>query len=243
LQQARKIKIGTSGWHYQHWREVFYEKELKKEEWLCFYACHLHTVEINNSFYQLPEVQTLRAWKNSVPDDFIFSVKASRYITHMKKLKKPREALRTFMHRIEILENKLGAVIFQLPPFWKCNYDRLAAFLKLLSSDFRYAFEFRHVSWWNEKVYELLSRYNIAFCIFELNRQLSPKKRTADFVYVRLHGPGAAYQGSYDTQTLAGWAGTFSAFSRDDRQIYCYFDNDQKGFAIQNALQLQSMIS
>jgi len=215
---------------------------VKKREWLNFYARHLPSVEINSSFYKLPDAQTLQAWRNNVPADFVFSVKASRYITHMKKLKEPREALNTFLHRIEILGEKLGVVIFQLPPFWRCNYDRLAAFLNLLSADFRYAFEFRHDSWWNETVYELLSHSNIAFCIFELNKRMSPIKRTADFVYVRLHGPGPAYQGCYDRKILAGWAGTFSAFSGDSRQIYCYFDNDQKGFAVRNALQLQSMV-
>ena len=240
---SENILIGTSGWHYKHWRDSFYGKNLNKEEWLAYYAKQFSTVEINNSFYRLPDQETLSKWRECVPAEFVFSVKASRYITHMKKLKEVQEALDSFLRRIEEIGEKLGPVIFQLPPRWRCNRERLAAFLKLLSGDFRYAFEFRHDSWWDEAVYQLLSEYNIAFCIYQLDRRMSPKKRTADFVYVRLHGPDAAYQGSYDEQTLAGWAGTFLNYSKDCRQIFCYFDNDQYGYAVRNAHQLKKILT
>jgi len=237
-----KILIGTSGWNYKHWQGPFYDKDLKQENWLDYYSKKFSTVEINNSFYNLPERKTLQLWKETTPSGFIFSVKASRYITHMKKLNEPEDALNRFLKRITVLDEKLGPVLFQLPPKWHINRERLADFLKLLSKDFRYVFEFRDETWWDESIYQLLEKHNAAFCIYDLNRRLSPKKVTTDFVYVRLHGPEDAYQGLYDKQTLSGWAGSFSAYTDNVTKIYCYFDNDQKGYAAQNALQLQDMI-
>lgn len=237
------IFIGTSGWNYKHWQGVFYREDLKQEKWLEYYSQKLSTVEINNSFYNLPEESTFKKWKETAPAGFTFSVKASRYITHMKKLNEPKEALNRFLKRITALDDKLGPVLFQLPPRWKINTDRLAGFLDLLSQDFRYVFEFRDESWWDESVYGLLQDHNAAFCIFDLNRRLSPKKITSDFVYIRLHGPEDAYQGKYNVQSLAGWAGSFSTYIKDKKRVYCYFDNDQKGYAVENAIQLQNMIN
>lgn len=234
--------IGTSGWNYKHWQGPFYDQELPQKEWLRFYTEHLQTVEINNSFYQLPEKETFQVWKDIVPSGFIFSVKASRYITHMKKLKNPGDALKRFFNRIEVLGEKLGPVLFQLPPRWKINPQRLSDFLSLLSSDFRYVFEFRDDSWWDKSVYDLLSAFNAAFCIFDLARRLSPKEITTDFIYIRLHGPEDAYQGKYDKQALAGWVGSFSAWKKNKKTIYCYFDNDQNGYAVQNAIELRNMV-
>lgn len=237
-----KIRIGTSGWNYKHWQDTFYNKDLKQKDWLKYYAGQLSTVEINNSFYNLPEKETLKEWKETVPADFIFAIKASRYITHMKKLNEPVDALKKFFDRITALDDKLGPVLFQLPPRWKINTKRLSAFLKFLSRDFRYVFEFRDESWWDESVYQLLADHNASFCIYELDGRLSPKKITADFGYVRLHGPEGPYQGKYDKQTLSGWAGSFTAFLNHCKQIYCYFDNDEKGFAAENAIQLDRML-
>ncbi len=236
------ILIGTSGWSYDHWQGPFYPENLPHEAWLKYYAGHFLSVEINNSFYRLPDKKTLQHWHDSVPADFVFTAKASRYITHMKKLKDPLESISAFFERISVLEDKLGPVLFQLPPHWGFNPQRLAAFLEALSSEFRYAFEFRDHSWLTEQTYELLSRYGAAFCIYELDRFLSPKKLTTDFVYVRLHGPNGPYQGSYDTRTLSGWAGAFSTWSAQNHTIYCYFDNDQAGYAAHNAQHLQSML-
>ncbi len=237
-----KIRIGTSGWNYKHWRGTFYKKELKQKDWLKYYSGQLSTVEINNSFYNLPEKETLKEWKETVPAGFIFAIKASRYITHMKKLNEPVDALKRFFDRITALDNKLGPVLFQLPPKWKINTERLSAFLKLLSRDFRYVFEFRDDTWWDEAVYQLLAGHNAAFCIYELDGRLTPKKNTADFAYVRLHGPEGPYLGKYDNQTLSGWAGSFTAFLNNCNQVYCYFDNDQEGFAAENAVQLDRML-
>lgn len=208
-----------------------------------YYAQRFRCIEINSTFYRLPGEQTLQQWYDSTPDDFRFAVKASRFITHMKKLAEPRKTVPVLLHRLSTLGDKLGPILFQLPPRWRFNEARLGNFLDSLSHEFRYAFEFRDPSWLNERSFELLSRHAAAFCIYELDGFLSPKQVTTDFIYVRLHGPDGAYQGSYDKQTLAGWAGAFSTWSGNGQAIYCFFDNDQRGYAAQDALRLQAMIS
>ena len=216
---------------------------MAKKEFLRYYADHFQTVEINNTFYQLPKKKTLTSWGNSVPSGFIFTVKASRYITHMKKLKDASEPLHTLLKNVEVLGDKLGPILFQLPPRWRFNPQRLSNFLDSLPHDYRYAFEFRDPSWFDARAYEMMSKHGSAFCIYELAGLLSPKEVTADFVYIRLHGPGEAYQGQYDTNVLAGWAGAFSAWAKEGKEIFCYFDNDEAGYAAQDALRLQEMCS
>jgi len=236
------VLVGTSGWSYEHWQGVFYPEELPADHWLAYYAQRFSSVEINNSFYHLPRKKTLRRWRDAVPDDFVFCAKASRYITHMKKLKDPAKSVSAFFGRISALGDKLGPVLFQLPPNWRFNAQRLSAFLEALSSEFRYAFEFRDHSWLNDETYALLARHDAAFCIYELDGFLSPREVTTDFVYVRLHGPDGPYQGSYDTRVLSGWAGAFSTWSAGGKAVYCYFDNDQAGYAANNALSLHAML-
>jgi uncharacterized protein YecE (DUF72 family) len=236
------VHVGTSGWNYDHWKEVFYPSDLSSDRWLRFYGNSLQSVEINNSFYSLPEEKTFENWREETPEDFIFAVKASRYITHMKKLKEPVEAVRRFMDRVDVLDEKLGPLLFQLPPRWRCNPERLDSFLELLPRNHRYSFEFRDRSWFREEVYDILRTHGVALCIYQLSGFLSPKELTADFTYIRLHGPGVAYEGSYNTETLAGWADALSSWSRRGVPVYCYFDNDQRGYAVQNALQLQAML-
>jgi uncharacterized protein YecE (DUF72 family) len=236
------IYIGTSGWHYQHWVGPFYPDDVQVQDFLAYYSQHFNTVEINNSFYGLPDEKTLRQWRQSVPEDFIFSAKASRYITHMKKLLDPKEPVDTFLERIAYLTPNLGPILFQLPPNWRANPERLEAFLQILPANRRYTFEFRDTSWFIDPVYKLLEHYNAAFCIYQLAGLLSPKTITADFIYVRLHGPDGAYQGRYSTQELSGWAGAFSSWSSQGKEIFCYFDNDQAGYAVQNAAELQAML-
>lgn len=234
--------IGTSGWSYAHWKGPFYPADIHEDEMLDFYCRHFQSVEINNSFYHLPHKTTLGHWRDNTPNGFLFSVKASRYITHMKKLNDPRQSVEALFDRISVLGNKLGPILFQLPPKWHNNHERLADFLDALSKEFRYVFEFRDQSWLNEENYALLTRHNAALCIYELNGFLSPRQVTADFVYVRLHGPAGPYQGEYDNQTLAGWAGAFSTWSAQGKSIYCYFDNDEAGYAANNAKSIQSML-
>jgi uncharacterized protein YecE (DUF72 family) len=243
MNHVADIHIGTSGYNYRHWRGVFYPENLPQKNWLRFYADRFHTVEINNSFYQLPAKSTFQRWRDSTPDGFVFSVKASRYITHMKKLKDPDLPISSFLSNARGLEEKLGPILFQLPPRWHCNVNRLVDFVQVLPKEYRYSIEFRDDSWWNSEVYSVLVEHNIAFCIFDINRVLSPKEVTADFVYVRLHGPQGAYQGQYDAETLAGWAGAFNTWAAQRRDIFCYFDNDQFGFAVEDALRLQDMLN
>lgn len=242
MQGSRHIHIGTSGWHYKHWKGPFYPQELPEREMLARYAQSFRTAEINNSFYRLPEKQTFLSWRKTVPKDFVFAVKASRFITHMKKLKDPQEPLQRFFERTQSLKEKLGPVLFQLPPRWKCNIERLQAFLAQLGEGPPCAFEFRDPSWFDEKVYAVLEAAGAAFCIYDLDGHLSPKVVTAPLVYVRLHGPDGAYRGCYDDRTLAGWAGAFAAWARQGREIFCFFDNDQDGHAVRNALRLQEMV-
>jgi uncharacterized protein YecE (DUF72 family) len=235
--------IGTSGWSYKHWKGPFYPKSIKEKELLAYYADHFHAVEINNSFYRLPEEKTLRNWMDNVSSDFIFCVKASRYITHLKKLKDVEESLNLFLKRVETLKNKLGPILFQLPPRWRFNQERFFDFLEMLPDHHRYAFEFRDQSWHNPEALEAMKLMGASFCIYEIDGYISPKEITADFIYIRLHGPGAAYQGNYNAQTLSGWAGAFSSWSDQGNEIFCFFDNDESGYAIQNACNLNRMIN
>jgi uncharacterized protein YecE (DUF72 family) len=209
---------------------------------LDFYCRRLDTVEINNSFYGLPSEGTLKTWRTATSSGFLFSAKASRYITHMKKLKDPDRTLPNFFDRMEGLGPRLGPVLFQLPPHWGLNLERLEAFLDALPPGHRYTVEFRNPGWFEDSVFELLSSRRVAFCIYQLAGFLSPKEVTTDLVYVRLHGPGRrAYEGSYDARTLAGWAGAFHTWADQGRDVYCYFDNDQAGYAALNAIRLRSM--
>lgn len=242
MQRAGRIFVGTSGWTYPHWKGHFYPSDVSESDRLPFYARHFSSCEINHSFYRLPANKDLKRWAEETPQDFVFAVKASRYITHMKKLKDPRGPVDNFLERTRELGRKLGPILFQCPPRWKANPGRLGRFLEALPDSRRYAFEFRDESWFDTAVTDRLESYNAAFCIYDLGGRVSPRRVTADFVYIRLHGPGAEkYQGRYDTQALSGWAGAADAWARSGRDVYCYFDNDQRGYAAGDALRLRQM--
>ncbi|WP_224995593.1 DUF72 domain-containing protein [Cesiribacter sp. SM1] len=238
----RKIYIGTSGWHYKHWMGTFYPHGLKSKDFTRYYLNFFRSVEINNSFYRLPSAQTFAGWRAAVPPDFLFAVKASRFITHMKKLTDPQQSIARFFENVQALEEKLGPILFQLPPFMNISMHKLEDFLKALPPYYRYTFEFRNHSWYNPAVMELLRRYNIAFCIYELDRHLSPFEITADFVYVRLHGPEGKYAGSYSDEGMHWWANNCLEWQRQGRDVYIYFDNDQNGYAAHNAKLLQQLV-
>lgn len=242
MPEQGRIHVGTSGWHYDHWRGPFYPTSSPKNRMLEHYADRFSTVEINNTFYSLPATKTLAGWRDRTPDGFVFSVKASRYITHRKKLKDPDQSLPRFFESITALGDKTGPVLFQLPPRWRANPDRLETFMDHLPEGFRYTFEFRDPSWLDEPVFEILRRHNAALCIYDLDGFTSPRTVTADFVYIRLHGPEAAYEGHYDTQTLSGWAGAIHAWADKGREVFCYFDNDEAGNAVTDALALKGMV-
>lgn len=239
-----KSYIGTSGFHYKHWVGTYYPEKTRSENFLKYYQEDFNTVELNNPFYRLPEKQTFINWRKQTPNDFHFSVKASRYITHNKKLKDPQEALDNFLHHAGGLKEKLGPVLFQLPPAWKFNEERLETFLHALPGQYRFTIEFRNPDWYNKRTIALLKEHNVAFCIYELARHLSPLEVTADFVYVRLHGPGEnKYQGSYSEKSLMEWASRIKRWNKAGKDVYCYFDNDQQGFAAFNARTLSKLIS
>lgn len=236
------IHIGTSGWHYDHWRGPFYPENLRPADYLRFYRQQFQTVEINNSFYRLPTEKALIDWRESVQPNFIFAVKGSRYITHLKKLTDPEQSVSVFLERASLLGDKLGPILFQLPPRWRFNAERLRNFLEVLPHNHRYALELRDPSWLHEEAYRLLKKYGVAFCIYELTGRISPKEVITDLVYIRLHGPGGAYQGNYDRQTLSGWAQDIAAWAAQGKEVFCYFDNDEAGYAALNALELQEML-
>src|SRR5579883_444581 len=236
-----EIRIGTSGWHYKHWCGPFYELKTPASRMLAHYIRHFDTVEINNSFYRLPSTETFASWREATPPGFCFAVKASRFMTHMKKLKDPQNALDNFLPRAEALGEKLGPILFQLPPHWPVNLERLEEFLSALPKHHRYAFEFREPSWHTTAVYEILHKCNAAFCVFELAGRHTPIEITADWTYIRLHGPEGPYQGIYAHAQLEQWAERIANWSRQIKAIYVYFDNDQAAYAAQNAMALKSL--
>lgn len=240
---AGAIHIGTSGWHYDDWRGPFYPQDLKAADMLGFYAEHFSTVEINNSFYRLPSVAAVESWAEQVPKDFLFAMKASRYTTHVKRLKDAPKSFEKYFPRVDPLRKKLGPILFQLPPRFVPDIERLETFIAALPKRHRYVFEFRDPRWFTDDVCDVLNAANCAFCIFDIGGSQSPNWLTADFAYIRLHGPGKKYQGSYSDDALREWAKCIRSFARKGIDVFCYFDNDQKGHAPQNAKRLNAMLS
>lgn len=238
------IRIGTSGWHYKHWLGPFYPSQFTTSQMFQFYAHRFETVEINNSFYQLPSATTIESWRDAAPEQFLFSVKASRFITHMKKLKDPPSSFAKFFARVDLLGEKLGPVLFQLPPRWKVNVDRLREFVSALPTEHKYVFEFRDESWLVQPIYDVLRDYNAAFCIHDFADMKIPCEITSDFTYVRFHGPTSTkYAGSYSIAQLRHWAKWFDERGAELNEIYVYFNNDPAGAAVKNALTLKRLVS
>jgi uncharacterized protein YecE (DUF72 family) len=238
-----EIRIGTSGWHYKHWVGRFYPERWPAAKMLAYYQERFDTVELNNSFYRLPVESGLKQWRASTPLNFLFAAKGSRFLTHMKKLKDAEPGIEKFFARVELLQEKLGPVLFQLPPNFGVNLERLDTFIGALPQSHRYAFEFRDPSWNTPEVCQLLRKHNAAWCSFDLAGYQSPVEITADFAYVRLHGPGGKYQGSYSDEALRAWAARIEEWRRTLGAIYVYFDNDDSGFAAFNALRLKELTS
>ena len=237
------VHVGTSGFHYKDWVGPFYPDGTPASGMLPHYLKFFRTVELNNPFYRLPSAQTFETWRSSTPAGFVFAVKASRFITHMKKLKDPEPSIEMFFDRVRHLGKKLGPILFQLPPNWKKDVERFSAFLQALPKKYRYTFELRDPSWLDEEIYDLLRQYRAAFCIYELAGFQTPLLTTSDVVYVRLHGPTAnKYQGSYDDRRLRGWAERARRWEEEGKDVFIYFDNDQKGYAAADALRLDRML-
>jgi uncharacterized protein YecE (DUF72 family) len=243
LEGPTEIRIGTSGWHYKHWIGNFYPARTQPSQMLAYYLQYFDTVEINNSFYRLPAPGVFTRWGEATPPNFRFAVKASRFLTHNKKLKDPENALENLLPRAEELGRKLGPILFQLPPKWHCNVERLEGLLQILPKQHRYAFEFREASWHCSEVLEVLRRYDAAYCLYELAGFTTENEITADWTYIRLHGPGGKYQGSYSDAALLRWAEQIGRWSTKLKRIYVYFDNDQAGYAPENALRLKKFTS
>jgi uncharacterized protein YecE (DUF72 family) len=233
--------IGTSGWHYQHWVGHFYPPDLASDAWLDYYAGHFDTVEINNSFYGLPTSTTIAHWLDATPDHFVFAAKASRLITHLKKLKQPEITLPPFLNVLHKLGARRGPALIQLPPRWHSNGERLAAFLEAWSAELACTFELRDADWQRPEIYALLQMRNAALCIYDLDGYTSPLLATADFTYLRLHGPGTAYRGRYSRAALKQWVAQVRRL--DVEHVYVYFDNDEVAYAIRNGLELKELVA
>ncbi len=236
-----RIRVGCSGWVYNHWRNIFYPKEVPQKAWFEFYARHFDTVEINNSFYRLPKPETFAGWRKRSPDGFCFAVKASRFITHIKRLKDPEESVKRFFESVEPLGDRTGPILWQLAPSFHRDDERLAAFLQALPRSYLHTFEFRHKSWLDAEVYALLSEHRVALCIPDRPDLPQDVRCTTDWSYLRLHGSNHD-NGDYSQAELDTWAGRIREFAEDGTDVWVYFDNDQHGFAIDNARYLREKL-
>jgi Uncharacterized conserved protein len=239
LDRSQSFNIGTSGWSYASWRGRFFPKEVMAKHHLAYYASQFISAEINSVFYRTPSLETVRSWREQTPDDFVFAWKASKFITHWKRLSdKSVNSLALIEERLEILGPKAGPVLFQLPARFEADADRLKAFLRLLSRKRRYAFEFRNKSWYSDNILSLLEQNDIALCISDHFDAPAPWAVTARHVYVRGHGPSGAYKGHYSDRAIRAWAKKIAKWQREGRATYVYFDNDQKSAAPADALRL-----
>ena len=238
-----RIFIGTSGWSYSHWVGPFYPPETRSADFLSVYAQRFAASEVNNTFYQLPAPETLDHWVAQTPPRFVFACKASRYITHVKKLKDPESTTPRFFDAVARLGARCGPILFQLPPKWRANPERLGAFLDALPANYRYVFEFRDTSWLIETVYERLARAGAGLVIADMAGETSPLRVTSDVVYLRLHGPGETpYTGRYSDAALDDWAECIRDWNAAERDVYCFFDNDAGGNAPCDAQRLMARL-
>jgi uncharacterized protein YecE (DUF72 family) len=236
------VRIGCSGWQYKHWRGDFYPADLPQSRWLEHYARRFETVEINNTFYRLPEAATFEAWRQRAPRRFLYAVKASRFLTHMKKLKDPEAPLELFFSRAQRLGRTFGPVLYQLPPRWPVNLERFEAFLKALPRRRLHAIEFREPSWYADEVLSLMARHRAALCLHDMRGSESGQRAVGPFVYVRFHGP-QKYGGRYPDATITNWAEWLADRMKDGRRVFAYFNNDTGGHAPRDAVRLRDAIA
>lgn len=237
-----RYHIGTSGWHYDDWRGRFYPEKLPKAKWLEFYARHFPTLELNNTFYHLPTEKALTNWYDSSPPDFTFAVKVSRFITHIKRLKDCGAEVDNFMSRVVTLKEKLGPLLYQLPPGLHRDDDRLKSFLAILPRGLNHAIEFRHESWFAENVYDILRRHKVGFCVFDMPKLTSPITTTTDFAYVRFHGSESLYSSCYTDEEMADWAKKIAKLAKKLESVYIFFNNDIAGYALENAVTIRDYL-
>jgi uncharacterized protein YecE (DUF72 family) len=238
-----RILIGTSGWHYDSWRGPFFPKGLPLKRQLQYYASQFPTAELNGVFYRTPTPEAVKSWHDQTGGDFVFAWKASKFITHWKRLSENSvNSLDLLEDRLSLLGGKVGPILFQLPPNFKADADRLGNFFRMLPNKRRYSFEFRDSSWYAPRILKMLAEQNIALCLSDHHDAPAPWKRTADFVYIRGHGPGGRYKGHYSEKTLAEWARRIRSWKKQANDVYVYFDNDQKSAAPADALKLRQML-
>jgi uncharacterized protein YecE (DUF72 family) len=244
MRAAGSIRIGCSGWLYRHWRGAFYPPALPQARWFAHYALHFDTVEINNTFYRLPEPATFVKWREQAPRHFLYAAKASRFLTHMKKLKDPRDPLVRFFASARHLGPHLGPILYQLPPRWPLDLDRLENFLRVLRHVWPYpvhAIEFREPSWHDERVYALLNQYEVALCLHDMKGSATGRLTVGPFVYVRFHGV-ERYGGAYDDDSLDDWSDWLTKRATNGLDVYAYFNNDVGGHAPRDAFRLRQRV-
>lgn len=240
---SSQIWIGTSGWSYDGWRGALYPEKLPKKDWLRFYGTEFCSAEINASFYRTPSEEAVRAWRRDTPRDFLFAWKASKFMTHWKRLLPTcANSIALMQTRLRLLGPKLGVVLFQLPHRFRKDTGRLRDFFHMLPRRYRYAFEFRDQAWYADDVFELLQRFDVALCISDHVDAPAPWRATASHVYVRGHGPSGRYQGSYSGKTLRRWAEAALRWQAGGHDVFVYFDNDQKAAAPRDARRLVRMV-
>jgi uncharacterized protein YecE (DUF72 family) len=237
------IRIGCSGWNYAHWRGLFYPAGLPQRRWFGFYAEHFDTVEINNSFYRLPKAETFDKWRAAAPPGFCYAVKANRFLTQAKKLKDCAEPLARMMAPFRALGDRLGPILYQLPPRFRINLERLDQFLTLVPKDVVNVFEFRDRSWHVPETFALLDRHGAAFCVHDMAGSASERIAIGPAAYVRFHGAGGKYWGRYAEETLLSWADWVVAEAKAGRPVWAFFNNDVEAHAIHDALTLKAMVA
>jgi uncharacterized protein YecE (DUF72 family) len=236
------VRIGTSGWEYPHWVGPFYPHDLPRERRLEFYADRFDTVELNNSFYRLPDADVFDGWAARVPASFAFAVKASRYLTHVRRLRDPAEPLERFWSRARRLRRRLGPVLYQLPPRWRPNLERLDAFLRAIPPRHAQAVEIRDRRWYGRDLDAALERAGVALCVHDMEGSAPPPAPVGPFVYLRFHGAGARYGGRYSSQRLSAWADRIAGWAADGWPVWAYFNNDVGGHAVTDAARLRAMV-
>jgi len=243
------IYIGTSGYNYPHWwNGVFYPNDLPQKKWLEFYAQHFDTVELNVTFYRLPKKEIFEGWYKRTPKHFTFAMKGSRFITHIKRLKDCREPLSLLLDNASPLKGKMGALLWQLPPRFPFDKERLEQFCVLLSTlprskSLRHAFEFRDESWLTQECFRILEEFKFSLCLAHGSGLPWIDRVTADFVYLRLHGGERLYGSNYSDKELKDWANRIGGWMRKGKDVFIFFNNDAYGFAVKNGLTLKTLLS
>lgn len=236
------IRVGCSGWAYKHWRGLFYPEGLPQKRWFDRYSEEFDTVEINNSFYRLPPPQTFGKWRDQAPAGFCYAVKANRFLTQARKLLGCEEPMARMMAAVRCLGDRLGPILYQLPPSMKLNLERLESFLAIVPRDVASVFEFRDPSWYAPDVYALLERFGAGFCVHDMAGSRSERIATGGLAYVRFHGGAGKYWGRYADEALLGWTDWLVEQARQGRRCWCYFNNDIHGHAIEDARTLKAMV-